>query len=161
MNGPITEWISGESMFNYLFPCIRIFYADFTQQCLSTPEIEDVAASKATPSDNVLILHEALNSPTPTPLLSEWAKATLARGSWKDALVAAVSVSISFYPDILLGPDALAVEFIAPKFIVYRVICERLEMIERITHASECFRQMVGELAQEIQDKEAKWVLGE
>ena len=31
------------------------------------------------------------------PLVGEWAKATLASGAWKDALVASVNVSIPFY----------------------------------------------------------------
>ena len=36
-----------------------------------------------------------LDSLIPTPLLREWVKATLASGSWKDALAAAVGVSIA------------------------------------------------------------------
>ena len=94
MSVPIIEWISGEFMFTCLFPCIRNFSADFTQQCLSTPEIDNDAASKETSHDNVPMFHETLNSLTPTPLLREWAKATLARCSWKDALVAAANVRI-------------------------------------------------------------------
>ena len=156
---PITGWISGEFTFTCWFSCIRHFSADFTQQCLSTPEIGD-DASKLTSHDNVPMLHETLNSPTPTPLLREWAKATLARCSWKDALVAAPNVRISFYPDIPLEPDGLCLEFIAPRFTIYRAICERLESIGRVTDATECFLGMTNELVWEIQGKEAKWVLG-
>jgi hypothetical protein len=164
MGGPITKWVSGEFMFilhPFVFPCIRNFSVDFTQQCLSTPEIDNAAASKATLPDDGLMLREILNSPTPTPLLSEWVKATLARRSWKEALVAASNVRISFYPDIPRGPDALGLEFIAPRSTIYRAVCERLETIERITDAIECFHGMANELAGEIQGKEAKWVLGE
>ena len=38
-----------------------------------------------------------LYSPIPTPLLREWVKATLAGGPWKDALAAAVGVSIVLF----------------------------------------------------------------
>jgi hypothetical protein len=51
-------------------------------------------ASKATRDDDVPTLQETLDSPIPTPLVREWAKASLASGLWKDAMVAAVSVSI-------------------------------------------------------------------
>jgi hypothetical protein len=98
-----------------------------------------------------------LNSPTLTSLLREWAKATLARRSWKDALVAAASVSIFFCSGTPREIDTLlGVELVAPGFMIYQVICECLETIHRVTHASECFSQMVDELAQEIQGKGAK-----
>ena len=95
MSGPITEWISGEFTFTFtcLFSCIRNFSAGFAQQCLSSAELNDAAASKA-------MLHETLNLPTPTPLLSEWEKATLAGRSWKGALIVAANVSISSYSGI-------------------------------------------------------------
>ena len=46
---------------------------------------------------------------------------------------------------------------------MYRAICERLEMIDHVLDASNCFHQMVNELAGEIDmhDEQAKWVLGE
>ena len=161
MSEPIAAWISGEFTFTCLFSCIRNFSADLTQQCLSTPEIDDAATSKATSHDNVPILPETLNSPTPTPLLREWAKATLVSRSWADALATAARVSIFFFSCTPHGIDTLGVEFVVPRFAIYQVICERLEAIHRITHASECFRQMVDELALEILGKKAKWVLSE
>ena len=107
------------------------------------------------------MLYEILNSPTPTPLLREWTKATLARHSWSDALVTAANVRILPYPDMPRGPDALGLEFIAPKFTIYRAVCERLETTERLTDAIECFHGMANELGREIRGKEATWVLGE
>ena len=97
------------------------------------------------------------------PLLREWAKATLAGGSWKDTLTAAVSVSVSFYPGMTCGPYTLDSEFTAPRFIIYRAICEVLEMFGRVLDASNCFHQMVSELAgqTDAHDEQAKWVLGE
>ena len=111
MSGPVTEWISGEFTFTYtcLFSCIRNFSAGFHQQYLSSAELNDATASKATPHDNVSMLHETLNLPTPTPLLREWAKATLAGRSWQGALVVAANVSISFYFGIPRGIDSLMV----------------------------------------------------
>ena len=162
MSGPISEWISGEFMFTRFFSCIQAFPSDFTHRCLSAPESDGGTALKAARHDNAPVLHHVtLDLPTPAPLLSEWAKATLARCSWKDALLAAASVSIYSYSATPRGIDTLGVEFVVPRFTIYRVICEHLETIHRITHASECFRQMVDELAQEIQGKEAKWILGE
>jgi hypothetical protein len=70
------------------------------------------------------------------------------------------SYFLSFHPDILHGPDALGLEFVAPKFTIYRALCERLERIKRITDATECFYAMANELAWEMQDEGAKWVLG-
>jgi hypothetical protein len=54
---------------------------------------------------------------------------------------------------LLRGIDTLGVEFVVPRFTIYQVLCERLETIHHVTHASECFGQMVDELAQEIQGK--------
>ena len=61
------------------------------------------------------------------------------------------------------GPDTLGSEFTAPRFIIYRAICERLEMIDRVLDASNCFHQMVSELEGQTNthDEQAKWVLGE
>ena len=52
-------------------------------------------------------------------------------------------------------------KFKVPRFTVYQAICERLETVDHITDAIECFHEMKIELAQQIQGKEAKWVLGE
>ena len=98
MTRPITKWISSGFTFTRFFSCTQTFSADFTQLCLSTPEIDDTAAFKATPHDSAMP-HETLSSPTPTLLLREWVKATLARRSWRDTLVAAANVRISVYPD--------------------------------------------------------------
>jgi hypothetical protein len=85
-SGPMTEWASGEFMF-YLFvlPCIQPFWSDFIHRCLSIPR-SDVDAP--TP-------HATLNSPAPTPLLREWAKAKLTHDLWRDALLSVASVSSS------------------------------------------------------------------
>ena len=64
-------------------PCIRNILVDFTYQCLSVVESEGDASPKASRHDKV-----------PTLLVREWAKATLASGSWRDALDATVGVSI-------------------------------------------------------------------
>ena len=77
----IRNWVSGKLRYPVPPPCVRHFATDFLQRCLSTPERSD---------DTIL------HSPSPTPLLREWAKSKLAGGSWRDALVAAVNVSISF-----------------------------------------------------------------
>ncbi|KAF8555002.1 hypothetical protein OG21DRAFT_1603126 [Imleria badia] len=123
----------------YMSESIANWVSDFSQRCLSTPGINDNAASNTTPPNNVLISHATLNLVTLTPLLTEWAKATMVNRSWKEALVAAVG-------------------FVVPRFTVYRVVCERLVTIDRFTDASECFRQLVDEL-QEQDDEQSKWVL--
>ena len=53
-------------------------------------------------------------------------------------------------------------KFAAPRFTIYRVICEHLETIDHVTDAIECLQEMVGELADEtdIHDEQAKWILG-
>ena len=81
MTGPIITWVSGKSCYHIVALCIRSFATDFLQQCLSTPERS---------------VDTTLHSPFPTPLLREWAKSKLTGGSWRDALVAALNVSISF-----------------------------------------------------------------
>ena len=69
----------------------------------------------------------------------------------------------SFCSDIPCGPDTLGPEFMVPPFTIYRVVCERLETIDRIMDASECFLQMVDELAEQTDAhvEQAEWVLGE
>jgi hypothetical protein len=61
------------------------------------------------------------------------------------------------------GPDTLGSEFTAPRFVIYRAICERLEIIDRILDASICFHQMVSELTgkTDTHDEQVKWILGE
>ncbi|KAF8551264.1 TPR-like protein [Imleria badia] len=67
----------------------------------------------------------------PSPLLSEWVKSTLMiNDSWTDVLAASV-------------------DFTSPRFMIYRAICERLEIMDRILDASKCFLQMVNELGEE------------
>jgi tetratricopeptide (TPR) repeat protein len=104
-----------------------------------------------------------LDSPTHTQFLKEWAKATLAGGSWKNALVTAASVSISFFFNLPSRPDTLGLEFVVPRFTIYLIICECLQTIGRITDASECVRQMVDELVGQANahDEQVQWVLGE
>ena len=90
MHGDVVEWISGEPTFYLFATAHQPFVSDFTQRCLSTPEIDD---------RNLLTTTLGINVAAPrtdsTPLLKEWAKATLASRSWRDALVTAVNVSIS------------------------------------------------------------------
>lgn len=62
---------------------------DFTQRCLSASEDKGGVAWNATRDGDVAPLQT-----TPTPLVREWAKAKLTRGSWKDALLSAVHVSM-------------------------------------------------------------------
>ena len=69
----------------------KLLSADFTQKCLSAPESDSDAVSTLTQDTNMATVHD-----TPTPLLMEWAKAKLAHYSWKDALLSAVDVSITF-----------------------------------------------------------------
>jgi hypothetical protein len=96
--GPMTEWVSGESMC-YLSAVHLTFLSDFTHRCLSAPGSDDDAPTP----------RAALDSPTVTPLLRVWVRATLARCSWKDALVAATSVSIFFFPGTPRRIDTLMV----------------------------------------------------
>ena len=133
-------------------PCIQS-RPDFTQRCLSSPE------DNANPAqhDNAATLHAA------TPLLREWAKATLSYCSWKDALVTAISVSISSCPVRFACSNALALQFIAPRSVIYQAVCERLEAIDRITDATKCFLQMTGEMGNQMNsDRDLReWALGE
>ncbi|KAG8216354.1 hypothetical protein J3R82DRAFT_6433 [Butyriboletus roseoflavus] len=71
-------------------------------------------------------------------VLTEWAKVNLTDGSWGNALTTAGSV---------------------PRLVIYRVVCERLETVDRVMDAIECFHEMENELVQEIQGKEVEWAL--
>ena len=81
MAEPIVTWISSKLCYSAPPLCIRHVATDFLQRCLSTPESS---------------VDTSPNTPTPTPLLRQWAKLKLTGGSWTDALVAALTVSISF-----------------------------------------------------------------
>ncbi|KAF8547410.1 TPR-like protein [Imleria badia] len=106
--------------------------SDFTRRCLVIPGCDGDAAENGS----------KFGSPIPSALLKEWARANLMCGLWKDALTATVG-------------------FTAARFTIYRALCEHLETINRIFDASECFHEMVQELAGETdtQDEQAKWVL--
>ena len=116
---------------------------DFTQRCLSTPS-------------NAAMPHTA------TPLLREWAKATLSYCSWKDALVTTVSVSISSCSVRFACSKALALQFIAPRSFIYQAVCERLEAIDHIMDATKCFLQMTDELGKQmnLHRDHREWALG-
>ncbi|KAF8551893.1 hypothetical protein OG21DRAFT_217664 [Imleria badia] len=117
MSQPMTQWVS-----------------DFTHRSLSASE------SNATRHGNPPTLQVPFNSVTSTSLLREWAKATLASQSWKDALVAAVN-------------------FVTPRFATYQAVCECLQTVDPITHLTEFYHQMVNELSLEadIHSEQAKW----
>lgn len=84
-------------------------------------------------------------------------------GSWTDALSASLDVSSFYGIDTSLGTNAAGFEFMTPRFMMYRVICEHLEMVGRILDASNCFLQMVNELGEEtaMHGERAEWVAGE
>ena len=93
MSGPTTEWISGALMFCQLcLSYIQLFGSDFTHRLLSVPE-----------SDGDATTPHATLTPSSTPFLREWAKAKLTRHVWGDALLSAVSVSISFCSPLVVG----------------------------------------------------------
>jgi hypothetical protein len=94
--------------------------------------------------------------------LGEWAKATLAGGEWKDALVVAASVSIIFYSGAPHRIDT-GLQFTLPRVTIYRAICERLQAIDRVTDAIECFHEMMSELEGEVymSGPATAWVSGE
>ena len=121
---------------------IQAIPSDFTRRCLSALERDGGATSKAAGHDD---------APAPTLLLSEWAKATLPRCSWKDALVAAANVTTLFCfwpPSFDSHSDGL--QFTLPRATIYRAVCERLETIDRITDAVECFHHITSGLGGKI-----------
>ena len=81
MTGPIITWVSGKLCYLVPLLCIQRFATDFLQRYLST-----IKSSVDT----------TLDSPPPTPLLRQWAKSKLTGGSWRDALLSALNVSIPF-----------------------------------------------------------------
>ena len=69
---------------------------------------------------------------------------------WKDALIAAASVSILFYSGTPRGIDTDGFQFTLPRVTIYRVVCEHLEVIDRVMDAIECFHAMINELGGEV-----------
>jgi hypothetical protein len=147
----------------YLFvfvACIQAFPSDFTRRCFSAPGTGGGAPAQ---HDNAMP-HATLDLPIPTSLLREWAKATLARISWKDALIAAAGVSTFVWSSTLRGIDTpMALQLTLPRVTIYWIICERLEVIARVTDAIECFLEMMSELGGEVYTSEpmTEWVSGE
>ena len=93
MSGPTTEWISGALMFCQLcLSYIQLFGSDFAHRLLSVPE-----------SDGDTPAPHATLTPSSIPFLREWAKAKLTCNVWRDALLSAVSVSISFCSSLAVG----------------------------------------------------------
>ena len=81
MTGPIVTWVSGKSCYPVPPLYTQHFATDFLNRYLSTSE-----STRDT----------TLHSPSPTPILREWAKSKLTGGSWRDALVSALNVSSPF-----------------------------------------------------------------
>lgn len=145
MSKPITEWVSGESLF-YLLVCRAFdpFSSGFTQHYLSTLGGDGDKA-------HVTVI----------PLLKEWVKAKLTLDSWKDAMVVAGNVSTSFR----LGMTVVLklFEFTLPRPLIYRTICEHLEALERAADATKCFHQMMVELGMnsDMDNEQTEWAVGE
>lgn len=158
----LTKWLSGEFMPCPSVPSHPKLYVGFTRQCLATPETGDDTASKAAQNDKQLTLHSLIGSLVPSPLLCEWARASLMCDHWKGALIAAVGVSTYFVLISLPRLTSVGFEFTVPRSIVYRTICERLETIDRIFDASESFFQMMNELGAQPSShcEEAEWAVG-
>ncbi|KAF8551249.1 hypothetical protein OG21DRAFT_1445453 [Imleria badia] len=131
---------SGEEV--YMSEDLTKWVSDFTQRCLATLGCKGDEVSKATQNDEPSTVDSTLGSPSPSPLLREWARAKLMYSPWKDALTAAVG-------------------FTASRFMIYRAICERLETIDHVLDVSECFLQMVNELGREISThgEQATWAV--
>lgn len=66
---------------------------------------------------------------------------------------------LSFF--VCLVANVLCFQFMAPRFIIYQTLCERLETFDRIMDATECFLQMSSELGHETNSERAKWINGE
>ncbi|KAF8547675.1 hypothetical protein OG21DRAFT_859147 [Imleria badia] len=126
-------------------PLVDIF------RVLSHSSISAPQSTLVVPTLNLLLLEQylsapdvdtTLNSPPRSPLLTEWVKLKLVGDSWKDALLAAVN-------------------FTAPRFTIYRVLCDHLETLNQITVVAECFHQMSSEFAEQtnLHAEQAQWVL--
>ncbi|KAF8555063.1 TPR-like protein [Imleria badia] len=135
----------------YMSETLTKWISDFTRRCLSTLVGGSDKASKAAPNDKLPTLH-----PTSSPLLQEWARASLMCSPWKDALIAASGVNIFPCTDTSPVPNSVGLEFTAPRPMIYRAICERLETMDHILDASECFLQMKNELTGKF-GKQAIW----
>ncbi|KAG6372488.1 hypothetical protein JVT61DRAFT_7591 [Boletus reticuloceps] len=72
-----------------------------------------------------------------TPLLREWARAKLTHNGWKDVLLSAVGFTLS-------------------RVEIYRVVCERLETIDRTADAVECFHE-IQEVTTGLRDELLVW----
>ena len=145
--GPISIWISGE-LLSTVLPCALYFATDFLRRCLSTPKGNGDRTGD--------------QSPSPTPLLREWAKSELTASSWKDALIASLNVSFSFGSGIHHRFDSVCLEFTTPRFTVYQALCDHLESLNLMTVATECFHQMMGEFGDEnLHAEQTAWILSE
>ena len=99
VTGPIITWVSGKSC--YPVPPLYIHFAtDFFNRYLSTSE-----STRDT----------TIHSPSPMPILREWAKSKLTGGSWGDALVSAVNVSTPFCSDAPCSPETPLARSLQPR----------------------------------------------
>ncbi|KAF8551245.1 hypothetical protein OG21DRAFT_1487133 [Imleria badia] len=127
----------------YISEALTKWISDFTQRCLATSTLgcSGVASSKLARHNEHGTLDPILAAIS-SSLLKQWARAKLTCSPWKDALTAALG-------------------FETPRSMTYRAICERLETIDRTLDASECFLQMMNELAGKMtkHDVQATWAV--
>ena len=80
-----------------------------------------------------------------------------------DAMVASASVSSTVTP-LRSSCDICSVrsQFMFPRVTIYRVVCEHLESMDRMTDAVECFYEMTNDLWKEVYASEltTDWVCG-
>ncbi|KAF8444928.1 hypothetical protein L210DRAFT_3054439 [Boletus edulis BED1] len=119
--------------------------AEFTPRCITALERAGDEAFRAGKRDEAVAAYFAalsLDPSTPDTMLTQWATLKLISGSVNEVL-------------------NVAAKFKAPRFTVYRVVCDNLEGNDRLLEAVECFRQMQKEVLEgtSIHDGQTQWEL--
>ena len=111
-HGEQVKWVVGERWNNHACSVHDRSPSDFKQRCAQKLEhLGDIAVDVQQHDEAITQYSTALSLnpiiPPDTfvkqPLLRKWAGLKLTGGSWRDALVAALDVSISFYSGVFAG----------------------------------------------------------
>jgi hypothetical protein len=103
----------------------------------------------------------SLSSP-PNTVLMGWARMGLRCHSADEVLGSTDKVGCGLRRCLEWLDSPRAIQFIPPKFHLYRAVCDALEEDDRVTEAMECFRMMKDELSEETHafDDRPQWELG-
>jgi hypothetical protein len=165
-NELIANWLEGDSLSHFVGMSIHSLLSGFRNKCLSRLRVIGDDASIAENHVEAFSAYSAILSLTSSPLdtvLVGWARMGLRSHTVNEVLGSADKVRCGLHGRLEWLHTYRAIQFLSPKFRLYRAVCDVLQEDDRVTEAIEYFRKMKDDLLEETHalDDRPQWELGE